>query len=470
MSIVIKTFQTPNGNYIFDRETNSIINVNNSEFLSFKNIEAGTADCNDLSLIKKYQSKGFCGLSNLTTIEHPEYQHLEYLLNNKIEMITLQITQNCNLRCKYCTYSGNYNNQRTHTNKTMSMEIIKKSIDFGMEHSKETKQFNIGFYGGEPLLEIDKIMECINYIKSEYKDKNVRYSMTTNGTLFSEKALKLLMDNDFNVLISFDGPKDIHDKNRVYANGKGSFDDIMNNIKRIKECYPDFFKKIRFNTVIAPGNDFKCVNDFFEASDVIEDDAVQKANVNIYNAASDIAYDDLYFKTNNFQNLKILLVELGYYSKDKTSKLYKSDFISVKRFYKRLGKMKGLYEISHPGGPCLAGVSRPFVDINGNLYPCERVSEGSEVMKIGSIYTGFDKNKIDDLVNIGKITQNECKFCWNFVGCTLCAAAADENSKLSRTMRLSHCNLSMGNTMYYLKTICMLLENGYDFEMESEYE
>lgn len=58
-----------------------------------------------------------------------------------------------------------------------------------------------------------------------------------------------------------------------------------------------------------------------------------------------------------------------------------------------------------------------FVNADGNFYPCERVDESANVTKIGNIKSGFDFDRIRELLNIGKLTENECKNCWAFQFC-----------------------------------------------------
>ena len=100
----------------------------------------------------------------LNDIEHPETENLEMLSNHYIEYLILQVTQQCNLRCKYCAYSGNYYN-REHSSERMSFDIAKKAIDFYLERSDSANELRLGFYGGEPLLEYELIKKCVDYIK-----------------------------------------------------------------------------------------------------------------------------------------------------------------------------------------------------------------------------------------------------------------------------------------------------------------
>lgn len=465
MEIIIKTFKTPRGNYFYDRASNEILSISKLEYDVLSRIENEKALEGDFLVLKRFQEKGFCHKNKLCNIEHPEYKFLKDHLENRVEKLTLQVTQNCNLRCKYCAYSGAYN-QRTHANRTMSIDIMKKSVDFIMNRSRDIERINIGFYGGEPFLEIDKIKECIDYVKKEYKGKDVLWNMTTNGTIFNNEIIEFLIENNFKITISFDGPRELHNINRVFANGVGSFDTIMKNMRYIKNTYPRFFENFTFNSVVAPKNDLKCINDFFNASDVIEDNMLSRNTLNIFSSKENIVYDDLYFITNKYQVVKILMSELKIYNKAKISKLYMSDFIHIKKKYLESGVGLGSAVTAHPGGPCIPGEKRAFVDVEGILYPCERVSESSDAMRIGDIYHGYDLDKIGKILNIGRLTKKECIVCWNFTHCGLCASSADKNGELSGEERLKHCDMEKNNTLDIFKTICLLKEYGYDFEEE----
>jgi len=129
-----------------------------------------------------------------------------------------------------------------------------------------------------------------------------------------------------------------------------------------------------------------------------------------------------------------------------------------------------IMEVNHPSGPCIPGQMRPFVDIHGHIYPCERVSDGSEAVRIGHIDTGIDIDKAIAMLNVGKLTAQQCRDCWCFAHCGLCVAACEDNGKLTGEMRLTRCDESKNRTMSRLRTICVLKENGYDFTgMEGLY-
>jgi len=462
MAVIIKTFITPGGCSIFDRDVNSILNVKEEEFPAFQRVEAGTASDDDWRLLERYTSQGYLQETRLQEILHPATPLMKYHLDGSMAQLDLQMTCQCNLNCHYCVYSGNYKNQRTHSDKTMSLATIYKSIDFLMAHSRNVVEPVLGFYGGEPLLEYEKIKAGVDYVRTEYKGRSVRFTITTNGTLFNDEMLRFLEDNEFSVSVSLDGPKDLHDINRIYAsNGGGSFDDIMANVRYIRENYPELFEKLLFLTTVAPGVDYSCVNEFYNADDILSDSSITSNSVNSYNATEEIIYDDLYRTTYTFQQMKVLLAALGLYDKKKISRLFVSGLSDVERFQKTLSK-RTVVEKSHPGGPCLPGVMRPFVTTDGNIYACERVNE-SPSMVIGNIETGFDMEKVEAVLNVGWLTKEECMACWAFSHCALCMAACDGGATLSREERLKHCDSSKSALMEKIETVCMLLENGYDF-------
>lgn len=468
MNVVIKPFFTPDGKYIYDRETNSILSVSDGDYEAFTRIYEKNPKDKDIRVIEFFQKRGYCRDSLIENIEHPQDRLVKFHLENKIEKLTLQVTQNCNLRCAYCAYSGNNYNNRKHSNNVMPYEIMQKSIDFLMQHSTNSKTVDIGFYGGEPLLEFKNIKQLIEYIEQKYPYKSRTYSMTTNGTAFIDENIEFLLDKKFDVIISLDGPKELHDINRVFSNGKGSFDKIMDNLLYIKNKYPDFFKKISFNTVVAPGIDFKCVNDFFDANEIIEDNNLRMGILNDFYVEEPIQYDELYSINYKVQRSKLLLSVLGLIGKDKVSRLFINEIPKVVRMYKELSRISSLAKTTHPGGPCIPGARRPMVDVNGNIFPCERVSEESVVMRIGDVFSGFDMNKVRVVLNPGKITANECKNCWNFIYCGMCAAAADNTQELVGSMKLARCNRAMNDTLEKFKTICLLKENNFDFENVEE--
>ncbi len=463
----IHLFKTPGGYYLFDVNTNSILNIDSKTYHRLEDILSGKCDINcieeyaDIAVLRK---NGYLLDKKVTEVAHPVNDLLQYYLEKKVEMATLQVTRNCNLRCSYCTYSGKYFN-RNHENKSMSFEIAKKGIDFLINHSSDCEQIHLGFYGGEPLLEFDLIKRCIEYAQEKSEGKKITFGATTNGTLLNEEIIDYFVEHDLSLTVSLDGNKEAHDKNRKFAvNGKGSFDIIIKNLEMIKLKYPEYIKNVLISIVMDSENDFGCITDFFSSCDIIEDSLLRSTYVSDNYMKDSYKIEEKFNIMRNYEYFKMYLSKIKRLSENSVSKLVSSEYQMLKgKMHDHWNRTKNLGDKCHPGGPCIAGTQRLFINVNGDMFPCERVSETSDVMKIGNIDDGFDLNKVRDIVNIGQISAENCKKCWAFMHCQLCAASADDLTKFSTTKKTSAC----ANVRRYIeeqfKNYCVLRELGHDF-------
>ena len=111
----------------------------------------------------------------------------------ELDMFILGITEQCNLRCTYCCYSGKYVNNRSHSTKSMSCADIDDIFKFiGGLYPKHP--FRIAFYGGEPLTHYSLIQYAIEKANNLWNDE-VTFSITTNGTLLAKDKVDWLMVN-----------------------------------------------------------------------------------------------------------------------------------------------------------------------------------------------------------------------------------------------------------------------------------
>ncbi len=467
----IHLLKIPLGFYMFDVNTNTVLEIDKETYNILHKCMNNECKC-EMCYLKENQTdkiaslirRGFLSSGKLKEIVHPAYELMEYRLNNKITRITLQITQQCNLRCDYCIYSGNSYLQRSHTSKTMSLETAKKGIDFLIQHSKDVKEINVGFYGGEPLLDFELVKKCIAYAEEKAEGKEITFSITTNATLLTDNIVKYLEEHKVSIMISLDGPKEIHDKSRKFAaSGCGSFDVIMKNVENIKNKFPEYFRKIFFSVVLNPEEDLCCVNEFFANYDTIKDSGIMATLVNdsLMNEKH-IKTDDFKIK-NNYEIFKIYLCALGKISRNNISKVFLRRYHDIAKLSTDLKPIKKVPDKGHHGGPCVPGEDRLFLNTDGYFYPCEKVSEVSEVMKIGHIDTGFDFEKAGNMLNIGKITEESCKNCWALLHCKLCAISADNIKEFSADLKQLACKRQRSSVDELLKNFITLRELGCDF-------
>lgn len=399
-------------------------------------------------------------------VEHFETSLLESLYENNLNTIILQVTQNCNLRCQYCVYSGSYIN-RVHNNKRMSVEVAKQAIDFLAKHSMNSKEISIGFYGGEPLLEFSLIQEAVDYAERIFIGKRILFNMTTNATLLNMETAKYLYDKKFNITISLDGPKATHDSNRIFANSnKGTFDTIMQNLEQIRKEIPDFTKNIGFNAVIDLKQNVACSSEFFLNYETVKGMNVASSYINPISKKDAEPVNPELIAISNYEIFKTYLYACNkeLFTRFKPT-LYSSEVASLRQVIKdRFVGMQMNDEKISPGGQCLPGIQRFFVTVEGKFFPCERVDEESSELCIGSLESGFDLENAKKILNIAKITEKECSACWCYKMCSQCVAKAGENGRIEASNRLKWCDQSRKNAEEFIKNYIVLKSFGCDFE------
>lgn len=463
----IKLFNTIDKFYFFDVNTTSIIKINEQvynylESTLTNNVEYDVHLDNQLNTLK---SRGFLKPNDPNVkIAHNALPLVDEMVKGNVRQLILQVTQNCNLRCKYCVYSGSYMN-RVHTNKRMSFDVAKRAIDFYYKHNWNKNLASIGFYGGEPLLEMKLIKQIVEYCKDLFAGKMINFNMTTNATLLNDDIIKYLYDNNFIVTISLDGPQQVHDGSRVFAdNETGTFDSIMKNLERVNEMYPKFMENISFNAVLDTSNDFKCSSDFF-SYEFMKNALVTATTLNDNNNKDEISYTEGFDINYRYETFKCYLKGVGKYKGEKISKLAMQQLNSLKvDVHEKISTPYFRTNSCHPSGPCIGGVLRLFVNVDGEFYPCERVSESCEAFKIGSLDDGFKTDKIKDLLNIGSLTPEQCKNCWAIYFCTGCASGLEDGNVLSPKKRLVRCESIRKGCIVQFKEYCTLRELGYKFE------
>lgn len=118
--VIFKTFRTYAHPYLYDRHTNSLIMLSDAEYTELRDVETGKLPWGQSQVVHKFQSFGLMQPNVVERIEHPKSKIIEQYLATRMYQLTLQVTQQCNLRCAYCAYSGIYEGNRTHSSKRMS--------------------------------------------------------------------------------------------------------------------------------------------------------------------------------------------------------------------------------------------------------------------------------------------------------------------------------------------------------------
>lgn len=151
---------------------------------------------------------------------------LEWNIGNSVSLI---ISSDCNLRCKYCSADYGRFGQGNDRVQLMSKETAKKAIDFVSSNIPEDYDttFTIIPAGGEPFLNFDVFKFIVEYSRQKNPSFDLVFSFNTNATLLNDEMAKWIAKNKLDIRFSIDGMKEIHDSNRIYPNGKGSYESTI---------------------------------------------------------------------------------------------------------------------------------------------------------------------------------------------------------------------------------------------------
>lgn len=151
----------------------------------------------------------------------------EYLFHST-QLHIFVVTNACNMQCVYCQAQ----NGETKPNGFMTKEIAKRAVDIAIQSPSNHLQFE--FQGGEPLLNFEIIKFIVEYSKEICTGKTIDYSIVSNLTLITDEMLDYIKRNNISISTSLDGNMMLHNKNRPYPGGSGTYETVYNAINKIR--------------------------------------------------------------------------------------------------------------------------------------------------------------------------------------------------------------------------------------------
>lgn len=330
----------------------------------------------------------------------------------------LFITEECNLRCKYC-----YENFTKNSSSYMSLKTAKKSIDFliknMIEHDK--KEFLITFFGGEPLLNLDVMRNVINYTFNEAEQYNINlsFSVITNGTIYNKQVEQFILEwhkrtENVNLQVSIDGIPQVQDKNRITKMGEPTSKIVEENLSKFIALFNDnhIDTTIRTHSALTKNNISNLFSSYKYLKELgitgpgfsfVNEEEWDENDISIYKQQLSLISDYIYRECISLCSLK------PYYCGGET--IIQRNF-SINR------------------NTCSAG--REFCSIvpNGDIYPCPRIYSKTRELKLGNVFEGIVDNKIRKIFfDVSRkdmhAENNSCGNCEN-AKCIICMAYNSE--------------------------------------------
>lgn len=326
-----------------------------------------------------------------------DYDPMVYQNYDLIKSMCLNVAHDCNLRCAYCFASqGDFNGDRD----LMPLEVGKKAFDFLVTQSKNRHNLEVDFFGGEPLMNFQVVKNLVAYGRSLEKEYNKRFNftMTTNAVLLNDENMRWIDDNMNNVVFSLDGRKAVNDHMRKTVSGGGSFDVIIENIKKMAALRE------------ASGKEYYVRGTY------------TKNNL-------DFGKDVEFLAKQGFRSVS---VEPVVTDETKNYAILEGDVDRIKAEYDRLAlayldkEAKGLdylfyhFMVNLDAGPCVykrisgCGAGRDYVAVTpqGTIYPCHQFVGNADFI-MGNVDEGITNPQIKETFMGANLLKKEaCRECW----------------------------------------------------------
>ncbi len=342
-----------------------------------------------------------------------------------VKALCLHIAHTCNLNCSYCFASqGKYHGERA----LMSFDVGKRALDFLIENSGTRRNLEVDFFGGEPLMNFDVVKKLVEYARSIEKErnKNFRFTLTTNGVLVDKDVIDFANREMSNVVLSLDGRKEVHDRYRVDYSGNGSWDKIV-------PKFQEFVKARGGKNYYMRGTFTHANPDFLEDIKTMLDLGFTELSMEPVVAAEGdpaaLTEADKPIVLKQYEELARLMLK-----RDKEGRPF--------TFYH--------YMIDLKGGPCIykrisgcgSGTEYMAVTPWGDLYPCHQFV-GDEKFKLGDIWKGVDNTAVqNEFASCNVYAREDCRDCWARLYCSGgCAANAYHSTGSVRGIYKYGCDL-----------------------------
>jgi uncharacterized protein len=356
---------------------------------------------------------------------------LEQMPEPNPQNLSLNVSSTCNLSCGYCYAArGAFGGAQS---QPMPWLTAKAAIDRLLSEAERSRPVTIGFLGGEPFANRPLIHRSVAYAVEQggRLGFDVRFSVTTNGTLLRPSDLTLFRSHPFAVTVSLDGGSALQDAQRPRSRGGGSFASVAARVAGLLH---------------APG-----------LARISARATVTRHNMNIQARLAAIA--ELGFTEIGFSPLRVGPPGAGALEPDDW-RPYLESMIEAARaeiqraqqgFLVRFGNLLTAMRQIHAGAsspyPCGAGGGYFSVAVDGRWYACHR-AVGDEGYALGD-NAGLNEPKRRAFIQARHVhALTDCRSCWARY---LCSGGCHQEAA---TRSAASCNFIRGWLDFCLKSYC----------------
>jgi uncharacterized protein len=293
-------------------------------------------------------------------------------------------TSRCNLACSYCFADPDPINA-SKDEKDLDEDTALRIIDFIMNSPQ--RAVTIEFQGGEAVARFDLVLKMAKYARELNKsiNKSLKLSMVSNLTLMTDDIAEKLCDNEISLCTSLDGPKIVHDKNRIIqgANGNeiGTYDLVKYWIDRINNLYKRKNLKQRMSAVLTvSAYSLPYYKEIIDEYVSLGLDVISLRSLTHVGKAANKNNSSIFYTFNEFrtfyENSLNYLKELKKKGVD-----IKEDILSL--YETKILDRRPTYHTEFES-PCGAATGQITYHSNGDIYTCHEAL-GREEFKLGNV-------------------------------------------------------------------------------------
>lgn len=347
--------------------------------------------------------------------------------NHHFEEIVIVLTEQCNLSCLYCPYPNNPDRNHKHHHQKLSSNNINAIIEFLVSTLKSDTR--LAFYGGEPLLKLQDTKTIINSLKENRPDWHGKILFTTNFVLFNKGMLNFFIENNVTLVVSLDGPNELHDNNRVTLNGDPTHQLVINNINTLKTQSPVYWQSNVWINAVITGKEFDYIDEYFSFNfgdlSRIQFTLAKPFEHNLVTHSLNDLYDSFeLWATNKILNLK----DISIAKKNPLLKQFFRDNIAPVINLANVVNERKVFTSCQPG-------KRLLINTDCTFGICEK-AEGFNQGSISMGYTGSDQLAKE----FYELLKDKCESCPTAPMCYICYATIWDQNKLSKKLLDTYCD------------------------------
>jgi uncharacterized protein len=322
-------------------------------------------------------------------LSRPVRDHRNTRMPRELRALCLNITHKCNLACTYC-----FAEKLTEGNAgTMTPEVVRSALEYLCRESGYVHRLQVDFFGGEPLLAFDLVKMGVEYgreLEKKY-DKKFLFTLTTNALLLTDEVVDFVKEQEMCLILSLDGPQEIHDCFRLSRNGKGSHDAVLENIRKVRDRLDPSSYYIR-GTFTSRTLEIKKILEYYL------DEGFKNVSLEPVSAPKDTVYA---LTEEHKDEITLHYREAAAWLLDKPMVFFHFNL-----------EMDNPLCLTRRITGCGAGVEYLAVDPLGNMYPCHQFVENGSYL-VGNVFDEKRSEKITEHFRSSTLYKKEgCEKCW----------------------------------------------------------